>query len=64
MSVDVKPVKIVESIPYKIRDLTLSKAGRKRIKIAEKEMPGLMATRKKYGPKEPLAGKKLLVPYI
>ena len=59
MSVDVKPVKIVESIPYKIRDLDLSKAGRKRIKIAEKEMPGLMATRKKYGPKEPLAGKKL-----
>ncbi|SVA28563.1 uncharacterized protein METZ01_LOCUS81417, partial [marine metagenome] len=52
-------VKIVESIPYKIRDLDLSKAGRKRIKIAEKEMPGLMATRKKYGPKEPLAGKKL-----
>ena len=59
MSVDVKSVKIVESIPYKIRDLDLSKAGRKRIKIAEKEMPGLMATRKKYGPKEPLAGKKL-----
>ena len=59
MSVDVKPVKIVESIPYKIRDLNISKAGRKRIKIAEKEMPGLMATRKKYGPKDPLAGKKL-----
>ena len=59
MSVDVKPVKIVESIPYKIQDLNLSKAGRKRIKIAEKEMPGLMATRKKYGPKDPLAGKKL-----
>ena len=59
MSVDVKPVKIVESMPYKIRDLDLSKAGRKRIKIAEKEMPGLMATRKKYGPKDPLAGKKL-----
>jgi|TARA_Y100000294_G_C8550907_1_gene335244 adenosylhomocysteinase len=59
MSVDVKPVQIVESIPYKIQDLNLSKAGRKRIKIAEKEMPGLMATRKKYGPKQPLAGKKL-----
>ena len=59
MSVDVKPMKIVESMPYKIRDLDLSKAGRKRIEIAEKEMPGLMATRKKYGPKDPLAGKKL-----
>ena len=59
MSVDVKPVQMIESLPYKIRDLDLSKAGRKRIKIAEKEMPGLMATRKKYGPKDPLAGKKL-----
>ena len=59
MSVDVKPVQMIESLPYKVRDLNLSKAGRKRIKIAEKEMPGLMATRKKYGPKEPLAGKKL-----
>ena len=59
MSVDVKPVQIIESLPYKVRDLNLSKAGRKRIKIAEKEMPGLMATRKKYGPKDPLAGKKL-----
>ncbi|MDP7526257.1 MAG: adenosylhomocysteinase, partial [Candidatus Marinimicrobia bacterium] len=59
MSVDVKPVQIVDSLPYKVRDLNLSKAGRKRIEIAEKEMPGLMATRKKYGPKEPLAGKKL-----
>ena len=59
MSVDVKPVQMIESLPYKVRDLNLSKAGRKRIEIAEKEMPGLMATRKKYGPKEPLAGKKL-----
>ena len=59
MSVDVKPVQMIESLLYKVRDLNLSKAGRKRIKIAEKEMPGLMATRKKYGPKEPLAGKKL-----
>ena len=59
MSVDVKPVQMIESLPYKVRDLNLSKAGRKRIEIAEKEMPGLMATRKKYGPKDPLAGKKL-----
>ena len=59
MSVDVKPVQIIESLPYKVRDLNLSKAGRKRIEIAEKEMPGLMATRKKSGPENPLAGKKL-----
>ncbi|MBH09351.1 MAG: adenosylhomocysteinase [Candidatus Marinimicrobia bacterium] len=50
---------IVESIPYKIKDIGLAVAGRKAIHIAEKEMPGLMATRKKYGSKQPLAGKKI-----
>ena len=59
MSVNVQTEKIVESLPYKIKDLDLAGTGRKRIIIAEKEMPGLMATRKKYGPKDPLAGKKL-----
>ena len=59
MSVNVQTEKIVESLPYKIKDLDLAGAGRKRIIIAEKEMPGLMAIRKKYGPKDPLAGKKL-----
>ena len=59
MSVNVKTEKIVESLPYKIKDLDLAGAGRKRIIIAEKEMPGLMAIRKKYGPKDLLAGKKL-----
>lgn len=45
---------------YKVKDISLADFGRKEIEIAEKEMPGLMATRKKYGPKKPLAGKKIM----
>jgi len=56
---DVVTKPIVESIPFKIKDIGLSNAGRKAIDISEKEMPGLMATRKKYGLKKPLAGKKI-----
>ena len=61
MSVIVQTENIVESLPYKIKDLNLASAGRKRIIIAEKEMPGLMATREKYERQKPLAGKKLPV---
>ena len=50
---------IVELLPHKIKDITLSKDGRNNIEISEKEMPGLMATRKKYGPDKPLQGKKI-----
>ena len=49
----------LEQIPYKVKDLSLSDDGRKALDIAEKEMPGLMSTRHKYGPEKPLAGKKL-----
>ena len=41
---------------YKIKDIALADFGRKEIDIAEHEMPGLMATREKYGPQKPLAG--------
>ncbi len=44
---------------YKIKDITLADFGRKEIAIAEHEMPGLMATRKKYGPQKPLKGVKI-----
>lgn len=44
---------------YKVKDLTLADWGRKEIMIAEKEMPGLMATREKYGPKQPLKGVRI-----
>ena len=45
---------------YKVRDIGLADFGRKEIDIAEKEMPGLMATREKYGPEQPLAGVKVM----
>mgnify|MGYP001402499398 FL=1 len=50
---------IVENLPYKVKDLSLADDGRKALDIAEKEMPGLMSTREKYGPEKPLKGKKL-----
>jgi len=39
---------------YKVADITLAEFGRKEIVLAEHEMPGLMATRSKYGPTQPL----------
>jgi adenosylhomocysteinase len=48
-----------EKIPYKVKDFSLADWGRKEIIIAEKEMPGLMATREKYGPKLPLKGVRI-----
>jgi len=44
---------------YQIRDIGLAEFGRREIEIAEREMPGLMATRKKYGPEKPLAGRRI-----
>ena len=43
----------------KIKDIGLADFGRKEIDIAEKEMPGLMAVREKYGPKKPLKGARI-----
>ena len=45
---------------YKVADITLAEFGRKEIEIAEQEMPGLMATRKKYGSEKPLKGIKIM----
>jgi adenosylhomocysteinase len=45
---------------YNVRDIGLADFGRKEIDIAEKEMPGLMATREKYGPEKPLDGVKIM----
>ena len=50
---------IIETLPYKIKDIDLAQDGRNAISISEKEMPGLMATRAKYGPDKPLKGKKI-----
>jgi len=48
------------SLDYKVADITLAEFGRKEISIAEHEMPGLMATREKYGATKPLAGVKIM----
>ena len=50
---------IVEELQHNVADINLADDGRKAITIAEKEMPGLMVTRKKYGLEKPLSGKKL-----
>ena len=44
---------------YIVRDIGLADFGRKEISLAETEMPGLMATREEYGPKQPLKGARI-----
>ncbi|MBC7905106.1 MAG: adenosylhomocysteinase [Gemmatimonadaceae bacterium] len=47
------------SLPYKVKDMTLAEWGRKEIRLAEAEMPGLMAIRAEYGPSQPLKGARI-----
>ena len=49
----------VQYIPYKVKDISLAEWGRKEIKLAEAEMPGLMAIREEYGPSQPLKGARI-----
>lgn len=46
-------------VPFKVADINLAEAGRKRIMLAENEMPGLMSLRKKYGATKPLKGARI-----
>lgn len=46
-------------IPYKVKDISLAEWGRKEIKLAEAEMPGLMALRKEFGDSKPLSGARI-----
>jgi len=48
------------TLPYKVADITLADYGRKEIELAEKEMPGLMALRQKYGETKPLKGARIM----
>ncbi|MBR4835250.1 MAG: adenosylhomocysteinase [Thermoguttaceae bacterium] len=48
-----------EKLPYKVADMSLADWGRKEIMLAENEMPGLMALRRKYGPMKPLRGARI-----
>src|SRR4030088_3090033 len=46
--------------PFKVKDLSLAEYGRKEIRLAEQEMPGLMSLRQQYGAKKPLAGARVM----
>src|SRR5579863_10413775 len=47
------------TLPYKVKDMSLAAWGRKEIKLAEAEMPGLMALREEYGAQKPLKGARI-----
>ena len=47
------------SLPYKVADISLADWGRKEIRLAEAEMPGLMSIRAEYGPSQPLKGARV-----
>ncbi len=51
--------KIDFKLPYKVKDISLAAWGRKEIRLAEAEMPGLMAIRAEYGPTQPLKGARI-----
>jgi adenosylhomocysteinase len=48
-----------EKVAYKVKDISLADWGRKEIRIAEAEMPGLMSLREEYGDSKPLAGARI-----
>ncbi|MBX3375735.1 MAG: adenosylhomocysteinase [Phycisphaeraceae bacterium] len=50
---------LVEGVDYKVRNLSEAELGRKEIRLAEHEMPGLMALRERYKGKKPLAGARI-----
>ncbi|MDL2299874.1 adenosylhomocysteinase [Bacteroides sp. OttesenSCG-928-E20] len=51
---------LFSTLPFKVADVSLAEFGRKEIEMAEKEMPGLMALREKYGEKKPLKGARIM----
>ena len=50
---------VIQKPSYKVKDISLASWGRKEIELAEAEMPGLMAIRKEYAGKKPLAGARI-----
>ena len=46
--------------PFKVADISLAEFGRKEIRLAEQEMPGLMSIRDEYKGKKPLAGARII----
>ena len=66
MSVALEPVHVFEAakkagrVPYKVKDLGLAEFGRQEVRLAEHEMPGLMALRARYAGQKPLAGARIM----
>lgn len=56
---EIKIADTEDRLPFKVADLSLAAWGRNEIRLAEQEMPGLMAAREEYGPQQPLAGLKV-----
>lgn len=52
-------IKSEKFVQFKVKDISLAEWGRKEIKLAEAEMPGLMAIREEYGPSQPLKGARI-----
>ena len=52
-------VTVKSKVEYKVADISLAEFGRKEIEIAEKEMPGLMSLRQRYGSSKPLKGSRI-----
>ncbi|MFI5403065.1 MAG: adenosylhomocysteinase, partial [Planctomycetota bacterium] len=52
-------MKTETTIPFKVKDLSLAELGRAEIRLAEHEMPGLMALRREYRGKKPLSGARI-----
>ena len=50
---------VEKTVKYKVKDISLAEWGRKEIKLAEVEMPGLMALREEFGAKKPLKGARI-----
>jgi adenosylhomocysteinase len=52
-------INTIEKMAYKVKDISLAEWGRKEMKLAEAEMPGLMALREEFGSSKPLAGARI-----
>jgi adenosylhomocysteinase len=50
---------VTTALPFKVADLNLAEAGRHQFRLAENEMPGLMALREEFGPSQPLKGARI-----
>src|SRR5215469_12159166 len=59
MSTSPKPKTAAPAVDYVVKELGLAEWGRKEIAIAETEMPGLMATREEFGPRQPMRGARI-----